>query len=64
MKLIIFLLLIESALNTIVHNQVVLKTVVEKINFSDLKIKIKSKIFLLRVQPKLFAVAFLTSEVA
>ena len=43
-KLTIFPLLPVSALNTILHNQVVPKKVVEKFNFSELKIK-KVKFF-------------------
>ena len=55
----IFLFLPVSALNGIVHNQVVPKTNVKK--FSLRKLKIET---VLRVQPKFFAVAFLMLEVA
>ena len=44
-KLAIFLFSPVPALNTIVHNQVATKTVVEKFSFS--KLKIKKVIFLL-----------------
>ena len=43
-KLTIFLLLPVSALNAVLHNQVVLKTVVLKFSFSKLKIE-KVKFF-------------------
>ena len=48
--------------NTIVHYQVVPKTVVDKLSFRELIIE-KLK-FLLRVQPNFFAATFLTLEVA
>ena len=56
------LLLLVSALITIVHNQVVSKTVVEKFSFSDLKIaNVK---FFTQNPTKIFAVVFLKLEVA
>ena len=61
-KLTIFLLLLIPALNTIVHNQVVPKTVVKKFSFSKLKIeKVK---FFTQSPTNFVELAFLTLEVA
>ena len=63
-------MLLVSALDTTVQNlllykKVVSKAVVENFSFSVVKTEkvIKLKIFLLRVEPKFFAVAFLMLEV-
>ena len=61
-ELTIFLLLLASGLNTIVHNKVVPKTVVKKFSFSELKIK-KVKFFT-QHPTKIFALAFLKLAVA
>ena len=51
-----------SALNTTVHNYVVPTKIVEKFSFNEFKIeKVK---FFIQVQPKFFALTFLTSEFA
>ena len=61
-KLEIVLMLPLYAPNTIVHYQVVPKTIADKLSFRELIIE-KVKL-LLRVQPNFFAATFLTLEVA